>query len=78
MLVQPKASSGLYKNALHAARISKGWSMAELADRAGVSKTTIYEVENTRRPAQLNTAAALARALEINVEDLFEPTAQHD
>ncbi len=52
-------------------RAALGWSQSELARRAGVPRTTVSAIEGGRLTPSVNTALALARALECSVEELF-------
>jgi DNA-binding XRE family transcriptional regulator len=45
--------------------------MRELGKKAGVHPVTIGRLEKGRRPAQLETVRKLARALEVEVEELL-------
>ena len=52
-------------------RVARGWSQSELARRSGVSQTFISSLEGGRRQgAEVNVAAALARALGVTVDEL--------
>lgn len=52
-------------------REARGLSMQQLADRAGVNKSTIYEAENHRHNPRIQTLRKLARALEVELADLI-------
>jgi len=52
---------------IHELRQLKGWSQAELAERAGVARATINRLE-LRSPRQLDTRAVDAIALALDVE----------
>jgi putative transcriptional regulator len=58
-------------NRLKEERARLGWTQAELADRAGVSRKTINTVENGVFVPSTILALRLARVLERPVEDLF-------
>ena len=58
-------------NNLKALRTERGWTQAELADRAGVSRKTINTVENGVFVPSTVIALKLARAFGVTVEDLF-------
>jgi putative transcriptional regulator len=58
-------------NRLKEERVRLGWTQAELADRAGVSRKTINTVENGVFVPSTILALRLARVLERPVEDLF-------
>jgi transcriptional regulator with XRE-family HTH domain len=54
--------------ALRDARKVKGWTQQQLADRAGVSRQLIIDLERGRRPrAELSRVLALARALGLGL-----------
>lgn len=52
-------------------RATLRWSQAELAERAGLPRTTLSAIESRRITPSVTTALALARALETTVESLF-------
>lgn len=52
-------------------RAERGWSQAELADRAGVTRQLVGAVEAGRHSPSVAAAIAIARALGTTVEDLF-------
>ena len=52
-------------------RTERGWSQAELAERAGVSRQLVSAVESGRHEPGVGAALALARALDVAVETLF-------
>lgn len=53
---------------IRAARLRKGWNQLVLADKAGVSRTTLYQLERGAIPApRFATLYRLATALEIPV-----------
>ena len=45
-------------------------TQAQLAERSGVSETTISRVENEHHAARFSTIAKLAKALGVRAEDL--------
>lgn len=53
-------------------RRSKGFSQRALAKEAGVSPSTVYELESGRRIANPSTLGKLARALNVEIVDLLE------
>ncbi|MCC5951458.1 MAG: helix-turn-helix domain-containing protein [Acidimicrobiia bacterium] len=57
--------------ALRQRRTERGWSQAELAERAGVSRQLVSAVESGRHEPGVAAALALARALGESVEALF-------
>ena len=59
-------------NRLKDARTKKGWSQAELAQKAGVSRATISALENQKaRTMKTVTLTKLADALSEKVTALF-------
>ena len=60
-------------------RQGRGWSQAELAARAAVSRTAVSAIEARRLVPSVAAAMSLARVLGTTVEELFgprRPTAQ--
>jgi len=58
-------------NHLTALRQKRGFSAADLAQRAGISRQTIYAIESGSYVPNTAVALRLARTLEAAVEDLF-------
>lgn len=56
---------------IRAARVAKGWSQHELAARAGVSRQQVSSIEAGRHVPSVTAALAIARALQVSVEDMF-------
>lgn len=59
-------------------RRSMGLSQAELADRSGVSKPTIGNLETGRQWPRRSTMSRLATALDVDVLELWEDRALSD
>ena len=57
---------------LKKARISKGLSQEELAEKSGVHRDTIHKLEAGQRPARPATIRRLADALAVRTEELTE------
>jgi DNA-binding XRE family transcriptional regulator len=57
---------------LQAHRINRLWSQAELAQRAGVSRRTIVNIETGKRPPRLVTMRQIADALDIDWTEVDE------
>ena len=51
-------------------RLRKLWSQAKLAELSGVSRTTIVAIENNQHTPQLLTIHKLAKALEVEPNDI--------
>jgi len=58
---------------LRAARKDRGWTLDELAERAGMSASTLSRLESGKRQASLELLIPLTRQLGIRVDDLLEP-----
>lgn len=53
-------------------REAKGWSQEQLAEKAGISRVAISLIETGKtREVLTGTVKALARALEVSVDELF-------
>src|SRR5262245_44252041 len=59
------------KNRVQAQRRQRGWSQAELARRAGISRTAVSAMEMSRLVPSVAAALALAKAFDCSVEALF-------
>lgn len=55
-------------------RDARGWSQIQTSREAGISNTTLNTLENGRRAPSLITLRKLARAFDIPVSELLEPT----
>lgn len=53
-------------------RIAKGFSQKELAERVGIGRQAVYDMESGRYVPNTVVALRLARELECKVEDLFQ------
>ena len=53
-------------------RAATGWTQAELATRAGVSRQTINSIETGRFEPSLTLALKLARLFKARLEAIFE------
>jgi len=61
------------QNRLSELRAERGWTQADLAGEVGVSRQTIISIERGRYDPSLPVAFALAAALDVTVEDIFQP-----
>ena len=52
-------------------RLERGWTQAQLATEAGVSRQTINSIEKERYTPSLPLAIALARYFGTQVEEIF-------
>lgn len=63
--------TGKTENRIRVLREARGWSQGDLAIRAGISRTGVSAIERERLVPSVMAALALARVLEVSVEDLF-------
>jgi putative transcriptional regulator len=63
-------------NRLKVLRAERDWSQAELADRLQVSRQTINAIERGKYDPSLPLAFKLALLFGLNIEEIFEPSAE--
>lgn len=63
---------------IKALRKAAGLSQQALADMAGVSRSQLSEIETEAAAVNTRRLNAIANALGVGIEDLFEKTAQDD
>ncbi|MDX2260830.1 MAG: helix-turn-helix transcriptional regulator [Gemmatimonadales bacterium] len=61
------------KNRLRVLRAERGWTQGDLAERLGVSRQTIYAIENERFDPSLPLAFAIAELFGQRIEEIFTP-----
>ncbi|GGL14675.1 helix-turn-helix transcriptional regulator [Streptomyces sp. NBC_01478] len=66
------------KNRLRELRAMRRWSQADLADRLGVSRQTVYAIETGRYDPSLPLAFKIAAVFGEPIEDLFSPDEDTD
>jgi XRE family aerobic/anaerobic benzoate catabolism transcriptional regulator len=54
-------------------RKARNWRQINLAEEAGLNVIYISDLENGRKEICLRTLNALARALDVNISDIFKP-----
>jgi putative transcriptional regulator len=59
------------RNHISSLRADRGWTQAELAQRAGVSRQTINAIETGKFDPSLPLAFRLARLFDQRIEELF-------
>ena len=59
------------KNRITSLRAERGWTQADLAMRAGVSRQTINAIEKGKFDPSLPVAFRLARLFDLRIEDVF-------
>ena len=62
------------KMSLAAARVNRGLTQAELADKIGVSRQAIFDWENGKRTIRPINLFALCTALNVTEDDVLLPT----
>lgn len=60
------------ENALRVYRDLRGLTQAALAEKAGVNRVTVTEIEIGRKQGSVATLRALAHALDVTLDDLAE------
>ena len=60
-----------FGNKVREERHKQGWSQEELASRAGLHRTYIGMIERAEKNVTLENIAKIARALELEIVDLF-------
>lgn len=58
-------------NRLKQLRSERGWTQADLAERAGVSRQTIIAIEKDKFDPSLPLAFRLAKLFEATIEEVF-------
>ena len=53
------------------AREAKGWSQEDFADRAGIHRTYVSDIERGRRNPTISVVEKLARPFEITASELL-------
>ena len=61
------------ENVIRSRRKQLGLSQEELAKRCGVSRQTVNAIENNKYDPTLALAFALAKQLQLTVDELFTP-----
>lgn len=59
------------KNRITDLRAERGWTQADLAQRAGVSRQTINAIETGRFDPSLPLAFRLAKLFDLRIEEIF-------
>jgi len=56
---------------LNAETNHRGWSLRQVAVKAGVSHTTIYKIANNERTPRAETCLAIAGVFGVDIEEVF-------
>lgn len=59
-------------------RLSKGMSLEDVASRCGITRQTIWFIENGDRNPSVETAKRIAGVLDVNWTDFFEEEKNND
>jgi transcriptional regulator with XRE-family HTH domain len=63
---------GLFGNRVRERRLALGLTQQELADRAGLHRSYIGQIELGRRNVTLKSAAKIAKALQTDIASLLD------
>lgn len=80
MLILIEMSGGLtelriqFGAAVRRQRLELGLSQEELAERSGLHRTYVSDVERGERNVSLDNIGKIANALDVPIADLFAPT----
>jgi putative transcriptional regulator len=66
------------RSRLKVLRAERGWSQAELAEKAAVSRQTINAVETEKYEASLSLAFRISAIFDLPIEAIFQPASGHD
>ncbi|MBP0458969.1 helix-turn-helix transcriptional regulator [Streptomyces montanisoli] len=59
------------------ARSTRGWTFDELAERSGLARRTLIDLEHGRTTGSLTTWHALAHAFDVPIEHLLGPLCEN-
>lgn len=68
------SSPKVLPNSVQPLRIARGWTQADLAKRAGISRAAVSAIESARLTPSVTAALSLASVLGCTVEELFGRT----
>lgn len=69
--VRPRLKGRRLMNMVVTTRLMKGMSQTELAERVGVTRQTINNIEINKTMPAVDVALAIAEVLEVEIADLF-------
>src|ERR1035437_2824218 len=69
---QGKSLSWILGQRIRAARLAKGWSQGDLAERTDILRSNVARLESGRHSPSVETVAVLADALSLRLAELFE------
>lgn len=73
-----KPTSEFFSSAVRIRRNKLGFSQEELADRAGLHRTYITDIERGARNPSLRTIERVAKALEVSISELFRDESERE
>jgi transcriptional regulator with XRE-family HTH domain len=76
MTQEDGAIETLVRKRIRALRISRGWSLGDLAERARMSPSTLSRIEGGTRRLALDQLITLARALDTSLDELVDSAAE--
>lgn len=68
----------LVRQRIRALRVTRGWSLDEMAERCFFSASTLSRMETGHRRIGLDQLATIARVLGTSIDHLVEPEDDHD
>ena len=71
----PEDLLAVFAASLKAARMKRGWTQAQLAERAGLLQQYVSLIEQGKQNVTLTTAQVLARVLRQDVSDMLRGAA---
>ncbi len=69
---QGKSLSWILGQRIRAARLAKGWSQGDLAERTDILRSNVARLESGKHSPSVETVAVLADALSLRLAELFE------
>ena len=61
-------NEGIFSERIKETREKQGLTLFEVAERSGLLKDTVYNIERNKRLVNLYTAIALAKALNVSLD----------
>ncbi|MBV7389307.1 MULTISPECIES: helix-turn-helix transcriptional regulator [Enterococcus] len=63
----------MIKNHLKVLRAKKNWTQEELAKKVGISRQAVISIEKYKYTPSLELAFKLAKAFEVDINQVFDP-----
>jgi transcriptional regulator with XRE-family HTH domain len=61
------------KNRIREIRVAKGITTCEMAEKAGITRATLWRIESNNHDIRISTLRCIADVLGVTVNDLFLP-----